>query len=277
MKMQKKIYIVLALSLIGIILIGFNRNIFAIAEETSEVIEFQKNAEIYPENDNAEKQQPDSTTPEIEQVVPNEIESYVIKDFPIIYQMPELPTGCEITAMTMMLNYYGFSVDKVQMATQYLPTLPSAGAFLGEDGRLYGNDMNQYFIGDPQTDDGIICGTGAIISAVTSFSAETGNYAQAVDRTGISLDKLYQLISEDTPVMVWCTIGMEDRNVRQGWYTENGEYVDWASNDHGAVLIGYSPDTVTIADPISGLVEYSRTQFESVFHSRGNRCVILQE
>ena len=89
---------------------------------------------------------------------------------------------------------------------------------------------------------------------------------------------MYQLISEDTPVMVWCTIGMKDRNVRQGWYTENGEYVDWASNDHGAVLIGYSPDIVTIADPISGLVEYSRKQFESVFHSRGSRCcVILQK
>lgn len=285
MKIQKKIYIIFVLSLIGIMLTGFNRNIFTLAEKTSGIIEFQENAEIYPENDKAEKQQSDSTIPEADQGVPNEIESsdslfsesYVIKDFPIIYQMPELPTGCEITAMTVVLNYYGFSVDKVQMATQYLPTLPSAGAFLGEDGRLYGNDMNQYFIGDPQTEDGIICGTGAIISAVTSFSAETGNYVQAVDRTGISLDELYQLISEDTPVMVWCTIGMEDRNVRQGWYTENGEYVDWASNDHGAVLIGYSPDTVTIADPISGLVEYSRTQFESVFHSRGNRCVILQE
>lgn len=140
--MQKKIYVVLVLSLIGIMLTGFNRNIFTIAEETSEIIEFRENAENYQENNNAEKQQPDSTAQEIEQVVPNEIESsdslfsesYVIQDFPIIYQMPELPTGCEITAMTMVLNYYGYSVDKVQMATQYLPTLPSAGAFLGKTG-----------------------------------------------------------------------------------------------------------------------------------------------
>ena len=48
-------------------------------------------------------------------------------------------------------------------------------------------------------------------------------------------------------------------------------------NDHGAVLIGYGPDTVTIADPISGLVEYSREQFESVFASRSYKCVIIQE
>ena len=30
-----------------------------------------------------------------------------INSFDIIFQMPELPTGCEITALTMVLNYYG--------------------------------------------------------------------------------------------------------------------------------------------------------------------------
>ena len=68
---------------------------------------------------------------------------------------------------------------------------------------------------------------------------------------------------------------MQDRIAEDGWYTEDGEYVDWAYTDHGAVLIGYSKDTVTIADPISGKVEYDRAQFESVFKSRNNKCVIL--
>ena len=38
-------------------------------------------------------------------------------------------------------------------------------------------------------------------------------------------------------------------------------------------LIGYTQDTVTIADPISGKMEYSREDFERVFASRGNQCV----
>lgn len=37
-------------------------------------------------------------------------------DFPIIIQNPELPTGCEITALTMVLNYYGYPADKIVMA-----------------------------------------------------------------------------------------------------------------------------------------------------------------
>lgn len=62
--------------------------------------------------------------------------SYEIENFPILYQMPELPTGCEITALTMLLNYYGLPAEKVEMATEYLPTLLSAETYVGEDGRL---------------------------------------------------------------------------------------------------------------------------------------------
>ena len=87
--------------------------------------------------------------------------------------------------------------------------------------------------------------------------------------------KLYQWVSEDTPVVVWCTIDMEDRYETSGWYTENGDYVEWSQNDHGAVLIGYDENHVTIADPITGVVEYDKAQFESVFKSRGSQCVIL--
>lgn len=137
--------------------------------------------------------------------------------------------------------------------------------------------MNQYFIGDPRTQDGIICGTGAIITALDTYLRDRGSSMRAVELTGAPPEELYGLVSEGTPVIVWCTIGMEDRRAAQGWYTESGAYVDWAANDHGAVLIGYSPQTVTIADPISGMVEYDREQFESVFASRSGQCVILSE
>lgn len=203
-------------------------------------------------------------------------ESHVIGEFVVIYQMPELPTGCEITAATMVLNYYGFSADKVEMAVNYLPTLASTGRYYGEDGLLYGNDLYMYFLGDPETEGGYVCGAGAIVTALNAYLADQGASLQAVDKTGALASELYELVSRDIPVIVWCTIGMTERNVVQGWYTERGTYVDWATNDHGAVLIGYSAETVTIADPISGKVEYAREQFESVFVSRSSQCVVLE-
>ena len=76
-------------------------------------------------------------------------------------------------------------------------------------------------------------------------------------------------------MLVWVTIGMRERDEVHGWYTEDGKWMSWSSNDHGAVLIGYDADTVTIADPLSGLRVYARKMFEGVFASRGSRCIIL--
>lgn len=202
-------------------------------------------------------------------------ESYIIESFPIINQMPELPTGCEITALTMAMNYYGINVDKVTMATEYLPT-DSANLYYGDDGRLYGSDMYSYFIGDPTSALGYICGPGAIVDAADKYFSEFNIQMQAVDISGTVPEDLYNLVTQDIPVVVWVTIGMADRATTEGWYTEDGAYVDWSTNDHGAVLIGYTDDTVTLADPISGLSEYNRIQFEKVFVSRKCQCVILE-
>lgn len=149
--------------------------------------------------------------------------------------MPELPTGCEITALTMVLDHYGYLVDKTVMASEYLPTA-SADRYYGADGRLYGTDMDEYFIGDPFTEGGIICGTGAIVTAVDSYLSDAGSQLRALDVTGSSPEELYERVSQGQPVVIW----------------------------------------VTIADSISGRMEYDREQFEEVFASRGNQCVVLE-
>lgn len=202
-------------------------------------------------------------------------ESFQIPDFPMIYQLPELPTGCEVTALAMILNYYGLEIDKVQLAEEYLPTL-SAQFFYGEDGRLYGPDLEEYFVGDPATEGGYVCGVGAILTAADAYLTSQGSDLQPTDATGTLPEELYRLVSQNTPVLVWVTIGMEERQPTEGWYTEEGEFQEWSVNDHGAVLVGYSPDTVTIADPLAGLVEYSRSAFESVYQVRGSHSLFLR-
>ena len=69
---------------------------------------------------------------------------------------------------------------------------------------------------------------------------------------------------------------MAERRPTTGWNTEEGAYVEWSTNDHTAVLVGYTENTVKIADPLEGLVEYDKDRFEAAFASRSNQCVILQ-
>ncbi|WP_083588828.1 C39 family peptidase [Clostridium sp. Marseille-P3244] len=213
----------------------------------------------------------DSIGEERKETIPDEA---FLADFAVILQMPQLPTGCEITALTMILGYYGYVVDKTVMASDYLPVLP-AEFYQGTDGKLYGPDMEDHFVGDPASS-GYVCGPGAIVAAGNRYLAEQGSRMRVEDMTGASPETLYRLVARGIPVLVWVTIGMKERREVQGWYTEDGRYMEWSSNDHGAVLIGYSEDTVTVADPILGLRVYSRSMFERVFASRENQCVILR-
>ncbi len=198
-----------------------------------------------------------------------------LTDFDIIEQYPELPTGCEITAMTMVLNYYGYHVDKVTMAMDYMPRV-QAEFFRSEDGRLMGPDLENYFVGDPTQETGYICGTGAIVTAANAYLTDVGSDLTAVARKNAQPEELYDLIDQGMPVVIWCTINMEDRAETDGWYREDGTYMEWSTNDHGAVLIGYDEDTVTVADPIYSRITVSRDQFEKIFAERGGQCVILK-
>lgn len=199
-----------------------------------------------------------------------------LTDFDIIEQYPELPTGCEITAMTMVLNYYGYNVDKVTMALDYMPKI-QAEFYRGEDGRLMGPDLENFFVGDPTEETGYICGTGAIVTAANAYLTDVGSDMTAVAMKNAQPEELYDLIDQGTPVVIWCTINMEDREETDSWYREDGTYMEWSTNDHGAVLIGYDEDTVTVADPIYSRITVSRVQFEKIFAERGGQCVILTE
>lgn len=152
-----------------------------------------QNGETGEDTDLVQNAEPEETASAQAAEPEEEMTSAQIEDFPIIYQMPELPTGCEITALTMAVNYYGYPADKTVMASEYLPTA-SANRYYGTDGRLYGTDMNEYFIGDPFTEGGIICGPGAIVTAADGYLADTGSALRAYDITGSSPEELYRRV-----------------------------------------------------------------------------------
>ena len=190
-----------------------------------------------------------------------------ISGFPVVYQRPELPTGCEVTALTMLINYYGYPVSKTTMASTYLPQVAS-----GYTGRV---DLDYYFCGNPYGV-GIGCGAGALVTAANSYFTASGSSLRGVDITGTSATGLYDYIGNGKPVVVMVTIGMANRKNVQGWYTTGGKYVTWSDNDHGVVLIGCDANSVKVACPLFGIKTYSRAQFEKVYATRGNRAMIIQ-
>lgn len=183
-----------------------------------------------------------------------------------ILQRPELPTGCEATALTIVLNHMGFSVDKCEIVDRYLPKTSAQ------------DSLNTHFIGDPYSTSGLGCYAPVIVQTADRYLSDAGSNVKAKSLTGSTPNTLYRYVSQNTPVICWATIGMIDTQVSATWAAaDTGETVNFMENEHCTVLVGYNTDdeTVTLNDPWSGIVTFPMSLFEKRYHQLGNQAVIL--
>lgn len=190
-----------------------------------------------------------------------------------ISQLPDLPTGCEITAATMALDYYGYDAENTDLDAY----LAKSDDFYYEDGVEFGPDPDQYFIGDTESNSGWFCTPVPVVAALNAYIEDAGGSEEAIDITGATPDELYALVSEGTPVVVWVTTYLQDYEVSETWYSSvDGLLVEASTHDHAMVLIGYDDENVILADPLDSIVAYSKEAFEASYTSRGNMACIIQ-
>lgn len=193
-------------------------------------------------------------------------ESYEI-DVKCVYQNPELPTGCEITSLTTVLNYFGYAVGKMEMANNYLIKAN------------YGTtDFSTAFIGNPQTTRGYGCYSPVIVNTAQKFLNEHGNMHSVVNLSGYELSELFKIISNDYPIVIWCTMSLVEPKEVYVWTLAGNIDVYWMQNEHCVVLTGYNlaEGTVTVSDPLKGIVKYNLQEFEKRFIQLGKQAVAIK-
>lgn len=196
-------------------------------------------------------------------------------DMANILQNPELPVGCEITALTILLNYYGFNAEKTDMAKNYLPT--SWGNPKTVDGKLYKDSFYDYFIGDPFSR-GYGCFSPAIERAASSYISSHGGGYTVKNISGCHPDTLYEYLIAGIPVLCWATDGMIEPEYYETWYDNaTGEQLDWYLNEHCFVLAGFNiaNSTVTLNDPMKGIIDYNIDKFEVRFKQMHSQAIVL--
>lgn len=188
-------------------------------------------------------------------------------DAPMILQNPELPTGCEITSLTMLLNFLGFDADKITMAEDYLPK-----------GEYRNSDFRKVFVGNPKNTHAFGCYSPAIVTAAEDYLEDMGredNYT-VTELTGCGVDSLYSAVDKGYPVIVWATMSMSTPTRGASWtIKKTGERVTWVAGEHCLLLTGYDKNKVYMNDPLVGKVSYSRATFEKRFKSLGKQAVII--
>lgn len=183
---------------------------------------------------------------------------------PVLFQNPELPTGCEITSLTMVLNYLGYSVDKCHLSDTYLSK--------GEIGRT---DFRQSFVGNPRDETSYGCYASVIAECANRYLKEQESVYRAYDISGVSLDELLRETDAGHPVIIWGTINMLEPYDTMVWEVD-GKQIQWRANEHCMVLIGQDAKNIYVNDPLYRKVSYDYNIFKDRYEKMFSQAVVIK-
>lgn len=132
--------------------------------------------------------------------------SYKKLDVKCVLQNPELPTGCEITALTIVLNYLGYDVDKLTLADNFL-----------DKGRVGETSPYKAFVGNPRDEDA--CGAFApvIVNSAKRYLYSENSDMNVYNVTGADYSELVDYVDNGHPVLVWETMWMAKPHIAAEW------------------------------------------------------------
>ncbi len=191
-----------------------------------------------------------------------------------IYQNPALPNGCEITSMTELLQYLGFSVSHTEMA-EYLSCAPLTYA----DEVCYAPDPEETFVGNPATASGWYCFEKPVIRAANQYLSEQDSDLRGVSVTGADEQQLFERLQAGEPVVVWATQQLADPAATSyHWTLPDGSSYSPLSGLHCVVLSGIDLEegTCTVSDPIYGVRTYDLERFMEIFEQVGSRAIVVE-
>lgn len=149
-------------------------------------------------------------------------------DVPLENQMPDLPNGCEVTSLSMLMNYYGIKVNKNELAEN----IQHVNFFT--DGGKYRGNPNQGFVGHMS-----IANAGWCVYNGPLYNVARKYTTHIEDITGSDFLSLLKLVSNGHPVLIITTTTFNRVNDMQTWDTNTGK-VNVTPSSHACVITGYS-------------------------------------
>lgn len=185
------------------------------------------------------------------------------------------PTGCELVSTAMMLSYYDIEIEPIQLIEKgYIDTVEVQR----KNGKLYGGNPNEVFVGNPRKNTGYGCYSPAIKKCLEKLLED--DFFDVYSLNGMSLpDICAQYIDFGQPVVIWASIDMKPLEKKEDstWLIEEtGEQFSWLSNEHCMVLVGYDDYYYYINDPQkSAFTPYKRSTVEKRYSEMGSQAVAV--
>lgn len=192
---------------------------------------------------------------------------------PLIQQYPELPRGCEVTSLAMLLKYRGVDVSKMTLAKEVKKDTTDYS--IDEKGRIHYGNPYDGFVGNmynaKQNGYGVYHGPIAEL-------AQQYKENETIDISGIEFEDMLYFVEQGNPVWVITngTYRSLDDSFFEIWHTPTG-IVKITKKLHAVLITGFTKDTIYINDPLYGKKnrELNKENFKSAWEQMGNQAVII--
>jgi uncharacterized protein YvpB len=168
-------------------------------------------------------------------------------DAPLLSQLPELPRGCEVTSLAMLLNHAGIKVDKMTLAKRIKK---NPAPYRVHNGKVFYGHPNEGFVGNMYTKKKP--GYGVYHKPIKEL-AEMYLPNRIVDLTGQSFEEIYKYLSKGTPV--WVITNTTFRALPPSefieWQTPQGP-IKITYREHSVLITGYDEKYIYFNDPLTG-------------------------
>lgn len=190
---------------------------------------------------------------------------HAMLDVPLIKQMdaPRLYNGCEVTSLTMVLNYHGYKVSKNELAKK-INRVP-----LNMPPNLKGNP-NEGFVGNMEDGPGLGVFHGPIVELAKKYAGD-----RVVDLTNQPFSKILNKVAHGNPVWIITTTRFAPVSLFQKWNTPQGT-IEITFSQHSVVITGYDKDYIYINDPYGFKNrKLNRDNFIKAWEQMGKQAVSL--
>ncbi len=175
-----------------------------------------------------------------------EIEKTILLSVPFIHQLPELLRGCEVTSLTMLLQYININVDKMTLAEQIEKDMTP---YRIVDGVIYFGDPSFGFLGSmtDKNKTGYGANHAPIYRLLQKYIKD-----RAIDITGSEFEDIYYFLNENAPVWVITNTDLKKLNSSEfyTWQTPSSKTITATNKEHSVLIVGYDEQYIYINDPL---------------------------
>ncbi|MDF2608114.1 MAG: peptidase family protein [Bacillales bacterium] len=163
----------------------------------------------------------------------------------LIKQMPELPRGCEVTSLAMLLNSAGIKANKMILARE-IDKDPTK--YTNRNGKVYFGNPNKGFVGSMYTfsKPGLGVYHGPINKLAKKYLPK-----KTVDITGCDFNHIENYITLGSPVWVISTsnYNIVPKRFWHKWDTPTGK-ITITYKEHSVLITGFDQQYIYINDPL---------------------------